>query len=130
MKSQDNLICYRSEFNRSPCLNFRYLPTNGEITEALVIDNGDAIVAFNNICPHQQVQLSWGQDDWYNADSDKLFCIFHGALFQMPDGLCVKGPCLGQHLQPVAIEVSADAVWLSTKLEKYCLKFNGIGLVG
>ena len=115
MTTQDNLICHRTEFNQSQCLSFRYLATNGEITEAIVIDNGDAIVAYKNICPHQQVQLSWEQDDWYNADGDKLFCIFHGALFQMGDGLCVRGPCLGQHLQPVAIEVTDELVWLSTK---------------
>ena len=115
MSDRDNLICHRSEFEQSQCLAFRYRASNGEVIDAIVIDNGDTIVAFKNSCPHQQVQLSWEQDDWYNADGDKLFCIFHGALFQMYDGLCVRGPCLGQSLQSVSIEMDGDAVRLKAK---------------
>lgn len=118
MMPAQNLICHRDQFDQSQCIGFRYLASNGEVTEAIVIDNGDAIVAYKNVCPHQQVQLSWEQDDWYNVDGDKLFCIFHGALFQMQDGLCIRGPCLGQHLQSVAIEVTDDTVFLQARAGK------------
>jgi nitrite reductase/ring-hydroxylating ferredoxin subunit len=43
-------------------------------------------------------------------DGEYLLCHQHGALYRLTDGRCVLGPCAGEALVPVAIEVvTSDA---------------------
>ena len=38
----------------------------------------------------------------------------HGASFELEGGLCVAGPCRGDALRPVAVEVRDGQVWLAS----------------
>jgi nitrite reductase/ring-hydroxylating ferredoxin subunit len=37
-------------------------------------------------------------------------CHSHGALYRPADGRCVLGPCYGQHLFALDVEVAGDSV--------------------
>jgi nitrite reductase/ring-hydroxylating ferredoxin subunit len=39
-------------------------------------------------------------------------CATHGALFEIEDGKCVYGPCLGRSLAPIRIRVEGGNVLL------------------
>ena len=41
-----------------------------------------------------------------------LICAVHGATFNQTDGLCVAGPCRGEHLRAVAVRVEHEMVHL------------------
>jgi nitrite reductase/ring-hydroxylating ferredoxin subunit len=43
-------------------------------------------------------------------------CSSHGALFRISDGECVLGPCLGEKLMPLLIEVRDGDVFLMDRL--------------
>lgn len=58
-------------------------------------------------CPHAGTPMAWRRHAYLNAAGDRIVCAAHGALFEPDTGLCVQGPCLGQHLRPVDFDVDA-----------------------
>lgn len=63
-----------------------------------VVRQGDAAIGYVDRCPHAGVPLAQRLDDYLSPAGDLIACSWHGALFQIDDGLCVGGPCVGQHL--------------------------------
>ena len=68
--------------------------------------------AYLNRCPHAGHLLNWRSEDFFAPDGALLLCNAHGALFEADTGVCVFGPCVGQRLQPVAIEIVAGRILL------------------
>ncbi|GJM14426.1 MAG: hypothetical protein DHS20C12_28290 [Pseudohongiella sp.] len=60
---------------------------------------------YRNRCPHLGTPLEWEEDRFLDADGALIQCSTHGALFQIEDGHCLAGPCLGKHLQAVPFEL-------------------------
>lgn len=78
----------------------------GRKTLPLFVVHRDAVfTAFINRCPHTGVNLEWQQDRFLDMDNTFIQCATHDALFETGTGLCIAGPCVGQSLQPVAIEI-------------------------
>jgi nitrite reductase/ring-hydroxylating ferredoxin subunit len=85
---------------------------DGASESLLLLRRGDVVAAFHNICPHAGRRLDWAPGRFL-FDQGLLICAAHGACFSVPDGLCVAGPCRGQSLAPVAIEVRAGEIFLA-----------------
>jgi nitrite reductase/ring-hydroxylating ferredoxin subunit len=77
-----------------------------------VVRRGAQAFAYVNRCPHARFPLNWQPDQFFAPDSEYLMCRMHGALFQVEDGLCVAGPCLGQALRSLPIEIRDGLVVL------------------
>ena len=74
-----------------------------------VVRQGTTLHAYRNACPHQSgAPMAWRKDAYLNGDGTRIVCHAHGAQFDIGSGVCVLGPCLGQTLEPVEIEVGAD----------------------
>jgi len=74
-----------------------------------VIRQDDKAYAYLDICPHYgDTTLPWKKHQYLNADKTHIVCAAHRAVFNIQDGNCVKGPCLGQALKNIKIEVSSD----------------------
>jgi nitrite reductase/ring-hydroxylating ferredoxin subunit len=56
-------------------------------------------------CPHAGTPMAWRRHAYLNAAGNRIVCAAHGAQFEPDTGLCVVGPCLGAHLQPVAFSI-------------------------
>ncbi|MFT3997517.1 MAG: Rieske 2Fe-2S domain-containing protein [Asticcacaulis sp.] len=63
-------------------------------------------------CPHNGMMLGGDQEeaDYMTREQDVIICRWHGASFLKEDGLCIGGPCAGQHLAPWAVERRGDEV--------------------
>jgi len=83
------------------------------LLEVFVVRSGNAVVAYRNTCPHTGGPLDWLPDQFLSIDGDMIQCATHDALFRIEDGVCTKGPCAGQSLMPVAVEVIAGRVILN-----------------
>ena len=81
--------------------------------DVLIVRSGGKIRAFENSCPHQGTPLETLAGAFFDSDRCLLVCSTHGARFRPGDGLCVAGPCAGQALKPVAIELSGGKVLLA-----------------
>ena len=71
-----------------------------------VVRRGDAVFGHVDRCPHAGVPLAQQLDDYLAPAGDLIACSWHGALFRIEDGLCVGGPCVGQHLTPWPVTVA------------------------
>lgn len=77
----------------------------------ILLRQGEQVRGYRNICPHAGNRLDYAPGKFL-LKNDTLICAVHGAVFNQGDGLCIGGPCRGQHLLPVAVRVIDDAVCL------------------
>jgi len=70
------------------------------------------LFAYRNACPHYEMaRMAWKKNEFLNGDGSQILCAAHGALFDIASGVCTIGPCIGQHLTPVQVEIRDDQVW-------------------
>jgi nitrite reductase/ring-hydroxylating ferredoxin subunit len=106
------LLCQRSELRHTGSKGCSVQTPQGILDVFVVaVDNG-SVYAYRNSCPHTGGPLDWQPDQFLNIDRDHIQCATHDALFRMQDGYCVAGPCRGQYLAPVSVEVKGDEVFL------------------
>lgn len=77
----------------------------------ILLRRGNEVRGYLNICPHTGRQLDYAPGKFL-LKNDTLICAVHGATFKRDDGLCVAGPCRGEHLRKVAVRVSDGEVRL------------------
>jgi nitrite reductase/ring-hydroxylating ferredoxin subunit len=80
-------------------------PPSGGFTGLFAVRRGAEVVVYVNACPHIGVPLDWMPDRFLTADGQRIICATHGAEFGIADGVCVRGPCLGDRLEPVMIHI-------------------------
>jgi len=79
--------------------------------EVVLVRVGERVHAYRNRCPHLGLRLDWGDGRCLHAG--ELVCAMHGARFTLEEGRCVDGPCRGDALQRIAVEVVDGAVRLA-----------------
>ena len=78
----------------------------------ILLREGQQVRGYLNICPHAGRRLDYAPGKFLLKD-DTLICAVHGATFNRADGLCIAGPCRGEHLRQVAVRVQDGAVRLA-----------------
>jgi nitrite reductase/ring-hydroxylating ferredoxin subunit len=71
-----------------------------------VVRLGQRFYAYRDRCPHQGARLPWRRDAYLNREATRIVCHAHGAEFDIASGVCLRGPCLGQSLESVSLEIS------------------------
>ena len=92
-------------------LTFRFKRAGRTIDGFLARHDG-AWVAYENLCQHLPVRLDAGSGRFFDGDGRHFVCQAHNATYEPLTGLCIRGPCEGQHLKRLKIEVTEDDVWL------------------
>lgn len=74
-----------------------------------IVRRGAELRAYRDACPHfGDTPMAWRKNAYLNGDGTRIVCHAHGAQFDIASGECLLGPCLGQRLEPVEIEVTSD----------------------
>ena len=76
------------------------------------VRQGDAVRVYVNACPHIGTPLDWVPDRFLSADGSRIICATHGAEFRIEDGECLRGPCLGDALDAVLIQINDGVVFV------------------
>ena len=92
-------------------------PAAGTWNGLFAVRLGDAIYVYVNACPHIGTPLDWVPDRFLTVDGKHIICATHGAEFRITDGLCLRGPCLGDSLDPVLIQVNDGIVFVPETAE-------------
>lgn len=87
--------------------------SDAETSSLILLRRGRLVQAYRNVCPHAGRRLDYAPGQFL-LKQRTLICAVHGASFNQDDGLCIAGPCRGQHLAPVAVRIDADAVYLGS----------------
>lgn len=90
-------------------------------TRSLSLPQGEAILvrwqgqvyAYRNACPHLGLPLNFEADKFFDGEERYLQCHNHMALFEADTGHCVDGPCRGDYLIPIRVEVRNGAIYLA-----------------
>jgi nitrite reductase/ring-hydroxylating ferredoxin subunit len=96
-------------------LGFEIPGGEGELPLSLFVVRKDGqVYGYRNSCPHTGAPLEWMPNQFLDRDSSFIECALHGALFDIAEGRCLRGPCVGDSLQRMAISVRDGAVWLAS----------------
>ncbi len=88
--------------------------TIGDDAESLILyRSGEEVRAWLNVCPHAGRRLDWAPGQFLKSKDGHLVCAAHGASFELVAGACVAGPCRGDTLHAVAVQVRDGEVWLA-----------------
>jgi len=86
---------------------------DGEMTPIIVDCDRTPLQAWLNCCPHQGRRLDYVPGKFL-IHKGQLVCAAHGASFDLSEGLCVGGPCRGEHLTRLEVleEKIGSDTWL------------------
>ena len=84
----------------------------GDAESLVLYRQDDDVRAWINVCPHAWRRLDWAPGQFLKSKDGLLVCAAHGASFELQRGECVAGPCRGESLREVPVEVRDGAVWL------------------
>ena len=85
----------------------------GDAESLILHRDGAAVRAWLNVCPHNGRRLDWAPGKFLKSKEGHLVCAVHGATFETAAGQCIAGPCRGDALGAVDVEVRDGQVWLS-----------------
>ena len=80
-------------------------PAPGGFTGLFAVRRGEEVRVYVNACPHIGISLDWMPDRFLSADRQFIVCATHGAEFRLDDGFCVRGPCQGDRLELVPLQI-------------------------
>ena len=75
------------------------------------------VAAYVNYCPHAGHPLNFRPHKFLTSDRNLILCSSHGALFARDNGLCIAGPCAGQSLTSIPVEVVGGCVMLAADVD-------------
>jgi len=82
--------------------------------ESLILHrSGSSVRAWLNVCPHAGRRLDWAPGKFLKSKEGNLVCAAHGASFELAGGTCIAGPCRGDSLRAIAVQVRDGEVVLS-----------------
>jgi len=73
-----------------------------------IVRKDNQVYAYENSCPHAGLNLEWQEHDFLDTDKNFIQCSVHGALFSLEQGECVGGPCNGEGLTALNIEMDSN----------------------
>ena len=85
---------------------------NGDVESLILYRDGQVVRAWLNVCPHAGRRLDWAPGKFLKSREGHLVCAAHGASFELVNGDCIAGPCRGDSLRSVAVEVRDGQVVL------------------
>lgn len=87
-----------------------HLRCGGDTIEALLVNYEGNIFAYVNRCRHIALSLDWVDNQFFTEDKRYLICANHGATYEPATGECIWGPCFGESLQSVPLEISGGKI--------------------
>lgn len=102
MGSQRYTLCNTDDIPDPGSMGFE-IDHAGDTVELFVVNQHGDFFGYINSCPHTGANLEWQEHQFLDMDNAFIQCSTHDALFEIPTGLCVKGPCAGEHLSPVTL---------------------------
>jgi len=90
-----------------------------------VVRCGNELRGYVNRCPHAGHPLDLRPHRFLTRDRTMILCSSHGALFEMDAGLCLAGPCAGERLQAVPLEVIGAVVLIGADADIAALTADG-----
>ncbi len=106
-------LCRMDDLKEKDARGFVITLANGETLPLIVVRDQEQIFVYRNHCPHTGIPLEWQPDQFFDLGGAFLQCATHGALFRPEDGYCVRGPCVGDSLESLSVQVENGQIFIS-----------------
>jgi nitrite reductase/ring-hydroxylating ferredoxin subunit len=100
-------LCQQNELEEYQTRGFTVEIGEDSLDFFLLKQDGE-VRAFLNFCPHLGIPLNWQPDEFMSMEGTHIQCSTHGALFQLENGYCVAGPCRGESLTELKLDIIED----------------------
>jgi nitrite reductase/ring-hydroxylating ferredoxin subunit len=101
------LLCHLDDIPEQGSLGFD--PHQEGRDTVFIVRQGAALYAYRDMCPHYgDTALPWRKDVYLDTSGQNIICASHGARFDITSGLCTLGPCLGQSLTGITLQVTEE----------------------
>jgi nitrite reductase/ring-hydroxylating ferredoxin subunit len=91
---------------------FAFIDADDMPIGVVLVRGGHQVYGYLNVCPHNRIPLDFVPDQFLSQDQTHILCATHGALFDIQSGACVSGPCKGQGLTPIAVQMVENMVYV------------------
>ncbi len=89
----------------------------GKIHYGLVVRKQEKFYAYRNECRHLSITLDLNDEQFFNAEGTHLQCQMHGATYEIENGECIAGPCVGSRLERLEIQIEENRLVVQFKEE-------------
>lgn len=101
-------LCQQEELTEYQTRGFQVAIDDESLLDMFLLKQDGHIRAYLNHCPHLGISLNWQPDEFMSLEGTHIQCSTHGALFTLENGECVAGPCRGQALTALNVEVDTN----------------------
>jgi len=88
------------------------ITNNDKQLDLFIVHKDSKFHAFINQCPHTGINLEWQENQFLDREQTFIQCSTHGALFEIETGNCIHGPCVGDSLTPIGLNIINNMVVL------------------
>ncbi len=110
IRNETNIICEVNDLEELECREFESQLQEENSESGFIVKKNGGIHAYVNSCPHSGAPLNWQENQFLDIFKSHILCTIHGARFQISDGLCIEGPCVGQRLKKINAEIRNGAI--------------------
>ena len=104
-QAQRRDLCALDEIADPGTRGFVFNPDSPQAVRLFVVRKHGVLAAYRNRCPHTGAPLEWLPNQFFDPDNSFIQCALHGALFRPEDGYCLRGPCVGQSLERLELDL-------------------------
>jgi nitrite reductase/ring-hydroxylating ferredoxin subunit len=108
----NRVLCTLEDIADGEGKGFEIEQDDGNFVDIFVVRQGDHVIGYHNLCPHVATPLNWANNSFMTLDRKYILCDTHGAEFRIEDGHCISGPCIGDRLTPLTVELRGGEVVL------------------
>ncbi len=109
-RRRGKMVARADELSHGTTKKFQ-LRCQGNTIEALLVNYEGNIFAYVNRCRHIALSLDWVDNQFFTEDKRYIICANHGATYEPTTGECIWGPCFGESLQRVLLEVNRGKIF-------------------
>lgn len=85
---------------------------DGREIEGFAIWHSGEVRVFENQCQHLPLPLDYDDNQFFAPDGESLVCQTHGAVYDPLTGRCSEGPCRGNALKRIPVEIRGRTIFL------------------
>lgn len=120
----ERVVCRMADLEEHGSRAFTIGPGDWPL-RGFVVRCGNDVRGYVNHCPHAGHPLDLRPHRFLTPDRALILCSSHGALFDKDEGRCLAGPCAGERLRAVPLEVIGDVVLIAAHADLAALAMNG-----
>ena len=106
-----HIFCNMADLGEEKSLGLE-VKVNGKVHRFFAVKKNSWLRVFYNSCPHIGAPLNILPNKFLDSDKKYILCSNHGALFNIEDGYCIKGPCIKESLTPAKFEVEGGRLFV------------------